>query len=426
MSGMLDMSVCVEKDYVSSNYSPKLWGMVSLADSSISNAPLRLDLIIALDISASMRVGDKFANVKKAISTLLDRMDRHQSDSRQIHHTISLVAFNDSVEFAYPFLACTPDNKRLIFSRLDSVRPYGVTNLVGALKSIVKMIEQRNQRDLTAIILFSDGDYGLDMPSDQKVKCVREIPIPKNCVCHVFGMGIETNPLVMCSIANHFSGVFYFVEKMEMMSELADGCLTDVLNVRIRDLKLTLGCHDGCRLIKINTVYKVKEERPSKTYSVAMGLISLKEKQVVVFQLSLRQLNAAFTAHSLLCVEADYLLPDGRREITTKKISVIRVPTPHVCAPVPDLQYHLQRIVTSNAILEALQKTTDLDKILDTAIKSLSDQKMIQDLLMCKVSSPSRLHIMYSFLSSYLTEKALDLKRMMTANRMSYTIYVDV
>jgi hypothetical protein len=107
------------------------------------NAPVHI--IYVLDISGSMRLGDKIGKAKEALRKALSEL--------QPTDTFNLVYFSGS---AYPFansmLSATPENVHLAARNIDGVQPHGGTDISGALNLAL------NFETITHVFLLSDGE----------------------------------------------------------------------------------------------------------------------------------------------------------------------------------------------------------------------------------------------------------------------------
>lgn len=416
MDYALDVSVCLEANTVSSNKAPKLWGMVSLTENRPISETLSVDVIVGLNISSSMRDDDKFEHSKRAIQSILERLDEK--------HTFSLVAYNHGVEYLFPFMNCTPQNKELVSTLLNNIMPFGSTDIIGALKEIISTIDRHpNRNQLTAVFLITDG---VDMSSFN----YRQIPPIKNCMFNILGIGLDANSKLLYGVSRHVQGTYHFVEDPSSISIVMNECMTNILDVRFRDVCVSIECHDGCRLIAWMTEYPYIEEQPSKKYTFKIGNICSSETITSMFWFSLRQLGAFYCFHPLARILATYTLPDGSRPTTSSSISVLRLVNANIDKKMPDiLQYHMDKTLAYTAILKSIQES-DIqrsNKILEDAAKNVSQKSMIADLELCKNQTSKRIHVVCSLASSYITGRCLSLKRRLLATpEICYTNYVDL
>jgi uncharacterized protein YegL len=420
----VNMVACLETDQVLSASSKFVWGMVSVSESSlVSHSPLGVDILVALDNSASMSTDDKFGDAKKAINKMIDVVDEHTN--------LAMIIFNHSVHAMVPFLPCTSENKLVFKELLAGVQPAGSTDLVGALTEISNLVHKRTRVDqlevCTSVFLFTDDKD--PYPSSRKLELIKKIPIHHSWRnnFHVFGLGVDTDPILLQHIAKHFLGIYHFVAPSQI-SSFAEVCLSRALRIHIQDLSVTIKCRDGCRLINWFAPYDVTEVEKVKKYVFRLGSISSTETKTVVFRLSLRDFGKCDIVHSLASIEANYRMIRGPESIHAN-LSILRVTNPRPVSRPLHLQYHFDRIqaiqvfsdiVRSEALRSSCPRTSD---ILDRAMRSIKDTDVIEDLRECKLSLD--IHVVCSLLSSYLTESMLNFKRVILRPEVCYTNYVE-
>jgi hypothetical protein len=109
MPSVLTLETSLEHRSLAHHTIHATWGVVTLrathAQLNVRPSP-PADFVIAIDISASMRVDSKLAFVQATIEYLLMKLNDNQ--------TFSLVIFNHEVQVLATLLKCTEDNKEKI------------------------------------------------------------------------------------------------------------------------------------------------------------------------------------------------------------------------------------------------------------------------------------------------------------------------
>lgn len=403
----------------------KLWGYVSLTPSCDFQPP-SVDFVIGLDISASMR-GANFDMARKIASHLVAQLDEK--------HTISLVAFNHETEFVFHYLTCNPENKKLIQTQLDTVSPYGPTNIISALNGIGSRIDRRRQetsgkqphRGLTSVFFITDGGRSSWDAFVGKPELVGKLPHIKNCVFNVFGIGNDAESKTLYEVSRHFKGAYHFIENESSIVPTVDACVSDVLNVQLQSVKLTMRANSGCRIVTIVTPYPTTEEIAAKTYSLDLGTLSRNGTTSILFQLSLRGLDTSHASHPLMSAEVGYLLPDESPETVITNLTVLRLKEVPIHGTIhASVQYHTDRYAMVEA-MRGVMLQSDIQKsngILSAAIEKISNPLMIADLRAC-LADPlrKRKHMACSFCSAYAMENFLELKRRIFAPPSTYVAF---
>lgn len=175
----------------------KTWGVVTLRSSSHpcrSSPPA--DFVIAIDISASMRVNSKLAFVQATIEYLLSVLDENQ--------TFSLVTFNHEVEVLATLLPCVEENKEKIMTLVHGLQATGSTNISGALFESTKILNSRGvaeENRISTVMLFTDGLSTRGLSTAATLNSLDTIKLPLGCVFNTFGFGPDQDSKLLHAIS---------------------------------------------------------------------------------------------------------------------------------------------------------------------------------------------------------------------------------
>ena len=420
---------CLEKQHLPSKSAPTVWGAISLNECALSRPKsLPVDFIIGLDISASMKVGDRYDMVKKAILRILDTLVESGGD-----HTITLVAYNHKIECSYHFLRCDAAGRDVIMTRLESIVPYGSTDIVNALKSIVTLATQRTRGSFASVLLFSDEDASSSLLTvhPKRMEFIRGLSVPLRTSFHFFGIGDEVDSLILRGAASHFGGVYHFVYDQPSMVSSVEECISSVIDTRLRDLTVTIECKDGCRLIKCATPFPRTEIAVAKKYVVSLGSMSGSESKSILLQFSLRKLDTPHATHPLATIRVSYLLSTGVKEEVTNNLSVTRladIPPNNSFVLPPVLAGCLNRLKLVSHLNSAAASlfSPESDASLEKGMLDVSDPDMLSELRSCLAidNLSQRSRVCASLASSHEMERMVSLKRRLFTLRDAYVNYI--
>lgn len=152
-----------------------------------------LHLILALDLSASMRRADKYPVLRKALATLLDHL--HEDGGEDIH--LSVVAFGRGSEYVLRDVRARTLSVDALQSAVEAarVRFTNYTDVAGALERAFR-IARRSHRDdprmPIRVMVLTDG-RPQDIPSaEAAMSRLRSQPADVDCLCFGEDADVET------------------------------------------------------------------------------------------------------------------------------------------------------------------------------------------------------------------------------------------
>jgi len=215
------------------------------------NVPL--DLLVALDISASMTPA--IAKLKQAATTFLEAIPQRDK--------VTLLAFNDSI-FTLARGATDPVER---VKAIDRLAPWGATTLYDVIIRGVDLLGRQSGRK--AMIVFTDGeDEGSRAPLEEVVRRLEASDVTLYLIGQGRGTEMERLKKIMVQLAQPTGGRALFTEKIddlraafgELLDELANQYLLgyappdnrhlDVLH----HLKVEV---DGHRTVRARQTYRV-------------------------------------------------------------------------------------------------------------------------------------------------------------------------
>jgi VWFA-related protein len=129
------------------------------------NAPIALAFL--LDVSGSMRLGDRLGEAKRAIRYLVETLD---DDDR-----VGLIGFADG---RVSWIAGFDEDRATFLERLESRQPAGRTALYDALAATPRLVEEQTP-GRKAIVLITDGvDNASTVPRLRATWMARRVAVP--------------------------------------------------------------------------------------------------------------------------------------------------------------------------------------------------------------------------------------------------------
>jgi len=348
----ISLSTELEAEALRSTTVHKIWGSVTLLAQQLQQpGTVPVDFVIAIDVSASMRIDNKLLYVQATIRYLLSLLDER--------HSFSLIAFNQDVIVLAELLPCDDDNKIRVQELVDALQASGSTNISEALFAGTRVLSKRGadgQTRVSTLMLFTDGLAHHGLNSSATLQSLERIRLPPGCVFNTFGFGNDHDSKLLHSIAHRAQGVYYFVETREQIASTFGECVAALLNTRAHQITVNLKCHDGARLVTLATPFKISERQVAKEYDVKLELMYSQESKTILFRLSLRKFDKPAVSHQLLTIEVDYInATSGKRErIVSAPLCVSRPDLP-LLSPIPhNLDKHLNRYAAATSITEAI------------------------------------------------------------------------
>lgn len=152
-----------------------------------------LHLILALDLSASMRRPDKYPVLQKALGTLLNHL--HEDGARDIH--LSVVAFGRGAEYVLRDVRARTLTVAKLLAAVEAakVRFTNYTDVAGALERAFRIARRSHHDDPRMpirVMVLTDG-RPQDIPSAQaSMERLRSQPADVDCLCFGEDADVET------------------------------------------------------------------------------------------------------------------------------------------------------------------------------------------------------------------------------------------
>lgn len=358
MSALFDTTIQFEAQSLRYNTTHKAWGQIELkpARTDVFNG---VDLIIAIDTSASMR----------SHASLIQWISRFILEPLNENHTLTLISFDHVVLVYTECLPCTDKSKTQINRFMNNLQFGGSTNIVECLDTGAMILNRRTQRRPAVFAVFTDGCQLFVSPENILAK-IKKLEIP--CPVYTFGISRVQDSGLLRAIAHQTYGVYQNIQTSDQVPMIINSFTETVLNVCAMNVRVTLKCHDGSRLITIATPYNIEVKNVAKEYIITIPMISRNQTKTIIFRLSLRRMEQPMQEHQLLTTEvtADYPEHD-HSVINYGPISVARTVMALLERVPLALDYKLNRYALATVISEAIDLS--LQQNYNRAVKRISD-----------------------------------------------------
>lgn len=329
----------------------KIWGSLTLFSKPLSKpSSLMIDFVVVVDTSASMKLDGKLAFIQATVDYMLTRLDSNQ--------TLTLIAFNHEVTLLTELMPCTPENKEHIHDIIGNLEASGSTNISEALMTGVQVLQNRenSRKRISTLMLFTDGLSNEGLHPDETLKSLDKLCIPTGCVFNTIGFGEDHDSRLLHAIALKAQGVYYYVETADDIPSFIAECVAGILSASIHNVRITLTCCDGARLVTLATPLAITEQKVAKEYSVALELMYGDEMKSVLFRLSLRAMSQPMNAHRLLNIKVEYIdVATGNAELYTSHLDIVRPAMPLIDRMPLVLDQQINRFFVATAITEAIE-----------------------------------------------------------------------
>jgi len=410
----LKMDCHVEKTSLKYNTTHKMWNLIQFQADDDNDLYLdNIDLVIIVDISASMIMDEKLLFVQASLEYLLNQLNDG--------HRLAVVVFNHEVSVVSPLVNCTDENKVIISEKVKKLQASGSTNINEAIQVGTNILLERGDVErISSVLLITDG------LSNAGTNFGVNINIPKNCIFNTFGFGADHDSKFLHKIAFQTQGVYYYVPSKNEINTTFGECIHSILTTRITDIRIKITANDGSRIVTLATPFKIEEKKLTKEYNINLGLMHSGEKKNILMRLSLRKMDKIIRKHKLFNVKVSYYdLKKQRYQLLSRDINIDRAESNYGNIPTL-LDQNLNRYAAAKSIIEAIDLSNNLQfseaqKKIKECIKSIKSSPtgdslyskyIIVDLKECKegmndiLSFQNGIHTAHALASMHFLERS--------------------
>lgn len=343
-----------------------------LSHDAYTRAPI--DIVVALDVSGSMRV-EKLDLCKNTLKLLL----------KELHHDdrFCLISFSDEAKIEIPMLKVNEDQKRVAMHTIEHLSTRGRTNIASAISlaaQIANSVPQPNK--VRSVFLLTDGQANVG-PTETTdlveltgifVEAGKKSTSPPISL-HTFGYGPEPDHKLLLDMAKKTSGgSFYPVKDNSQVFSAFGDAVGGILSVVAHDVCLTISvpveaARCGSEIIAVH--HDNKREVANGVWQVYIGDVYAEETRDIMFEVTLASpsrssLEDSTPAIPHALVELTYIDTIHHTRVgPVSSVAVIKRPNSQDLAwPNRDVAIQWLRVRTANCIAQAesMAKLGELDK----------------------------------------------------------------
>lgn len=259
-----------------------------------------VDMVVILDRSSSMNGDKKFTLAKKAIASLVDRLNEEDR--------ISLITFSHSatvqVPLSYVNRACRSKFTKL----LANLRPGGSTNMGHGLQLARQQLKNPLKGYSSRVILLSDGqaNAGIHDPAGLK-GLVKELS-SNDIVVSTIGMGLGFNENVMSMLADHGMGSFNYLENLAGLDGLFEKDLNDARQQYASYSQIHLKLQPGVKIVDAGG-YPIERKLMSRDVIIPLGQLLYDRKKSLMISFTIPSHQVGDVGFGIL--NFNYKNPEG-------------------------------------------------------------------------------------------------------------------
>ena len=360
----VSLSSASELPALSSAEAHSTLAMISLAAPAHTPAArLPLEVVAVVDRSGSMG-GPKMQTMKQTLRFLVEK-------GLQSGDSLSLVAFDDTVDTRLPLTSMDAVGKRSALEAVDNMQPGRTTNLSGGLLQGLDLLQRAPPPpggSTRAVLLFTDGIANCGITSGPGILEAAKGAMAGGPVTTIFtfGFGEGHNEDMLRALSQATNGLYYFIDKVETIPQAFADCLGGLVAVVAQNatLVLTPAEGDAATIAHVHSSYKrTAAADGSGGVELSLGDIYADDEKDVMVQLSLPALPAPLAegagAGASPCLHATlryYSVPTSRFESVSTTLNVARpLATPAQQPLNLKLEAQRMRVAAAEAMARAAQ-----------------------------------------------------------------------
>ena len=226
-----------------------------------------IDVVLCIDVSYSMfeeatLKGNKNERISHGISVLSLTISAAKTIlySLEDEDNISIVTFSSQAVTVVKNQACTAENKALISSELDALKPVSNTNMwAGMIASLDILKETSPSEKNKGIILLTDGIPNVDPPRGHEAmleKYFRDEHF--RCMISTYGFGYNLDSGLLMNISNISGGDGYsFIPDASILGSVFINGISNLLTTSLYNPKLRIDLSHGAKFTDGNSSFEV-------------------------------------------------------------------------------------------------------------------------------------------------------------------------
>lgn len=197
-------------------------------------------LVVLVDVSGSMREGDKIGAVRHALARLIERLDPLDR--------IAIVTFSNEAHIALAPSEVGAE-RDVVLSAISRLMAQGGTNLHdGLTKALLTADAMRGDGAVTRVVLLSDGIASVGVTEPHAFDRLARWAASRSISITTVGMGREIDFLLLESLARAAGGEFHFLDRPSEVERLFSRELVSLVTLAARDVRVRVHIPPGWSL----------------------------------------------------------------------------------------------------------------------------------------------------------------------------------
>ena len=278
-----------------------------------------IDVVLCIDVSGSMETeatikGDGNERISHGLSILSLTVNAAKTVLRSLNDNdnISIVTYSDRATIIVEYLACTVENKIVIESQLDVLRPTYTTNIWSGIDTSFNILKDKSpQSRMKGILLLTDGVPNIEPPRGHEgmiQKYIRDTGF--KCGISSYGFGYSLNSELLMNISSLTGGDGY--------SFIPDASLLG--NVFIHGISNLLSTAANYSMMKIQLGKGVKFIDGQTEMNIEIDSLKYGGEKNFIFDLDTRDCLSRTRDHFIDC--ANVTLTVGDKEFNVDRIEL--------------------------------------------------------------------------------------------------------
>lgn len=329
------LSTTVEHKEVPNAYAGKQFVMASLRAPKfepVEGKRSKLRLVAVLDRSGSMASDAKMQNVKESIEFFVRRVLRPEDE-------FAIVSYDNVVEVPLALTRADKLGVEKALAAVKSLEPRSTTNLSGGLFKGLELVQGATDKDITAVLLFTDGLANHGVQDTATIKTLTEnlcSSAQQPPSVFTFGFGKDHNEDMLRGIAECGKGTYYFIKGKDDIPQAFGDCFGGLTSVVAQNIKLKF--EPGAAGVVVSKVHSARPAVPTPGggFEVDVGDLYSEEHRDVLCEIQL----------------------PAQREPSTESAPVVRITC--TCLNVTTASAEMHKVVASIARPETSTSTRDI------------------------------------------------------------------
>jgi Mg-chelatase subunit ChlD len=223
-------------------------------------------LIILLDVSGSMNASIDRKDAKELSG--LSRLDLVKHATKTIFGALGskdyvcVITFSNVAQIVLPFTQMTTIGKQTASSKIENLKPDGMTNIWDALRLAFSISDNNSTNIKKNIMLFTDGVSNINPPTgivtavkNGIAKCKSPISIST----FGFGYGDDLDSDQLTQISNICNGTYAYIPDASMLGTVFVNCISNILCTAFHNVTFCLKDSDLSDVTLLGYMKKIGE-----------------------------------------------------------------------------------------------------------------------------------------------------------------------